>query len=1000
MRYLLLSLVVLAPWFGAPNLSAQTTPFPKPYDDPETGPPRMAAQQAADTMEVPPGFQVELFASEPMVRQPIGMTIDSQGRFWVAENYTYARSGINFDLSLRDRIVVLEDEDGDGKADKRTVFWDQAERLTSVEVGFGGVWALCAPHLIFIPDADGDLVPDGPPQVMLEGWQADSVRHNFVNGLRWGPDGWLYGRHGVQAVSMVAAPGAPEEDRVRMDCGIWRFHPTRRLFDVVCRGTTNPWGMDWDRHGELFFINTVIGHLWHGVPGAYFQRMHGEHANPHLYELISQTADHVHWDETHEGWTAQKKGLSAGSDAAGGGHAHSGMLIYQDSQWPESYRDSLFTLNFHGRRINRDSLHREGATYVGRHQADFAKSQDAWFRGIDLLSGPTGEVYVLDWSDTGECHENDGVHRSSGRIFTIKHENHTANDRPTRMPQDDQAALANWSLADAVWQSRQARHQLHQQAALGHALEPAVAILRSALQADDPLRVLRAMWTLRVIDALEPAELLELSRHADEHVRVWSLRMLADASMVSDAAQQRIAEMAAEDQSGLVLTYAASALPKLDDAARWQVAAALASQARFAEDRVLPNLVWYGIEPLVANNPSAAVACLQSSAMPKLKRFIAQRLAFSLDTNPAAIDGVVQVIARSNDVDEQWLLLSGVAAALTGWSTAPEPAGWSELAERLQDHHQASLRGLVGELSLVFGSGRGAESLLAIVGDGAQPTVSRIRAVEALAAANAAGLTEQLERLLRDRRMSAAAVRGLALAAPDSYPQTVVQEYHRLPIDGRQAAIESLIQRPAWAAMLLQATEENAISKEDVSASALRQIQLLGDSELNARVLRLWPERRLIQADRVKQTHALKEALTAARLAAADLSAGKALFAKTCGSCHKLFGEGGEIGPGLTGAQRGNVTYWLENILAPSAAVPANYRVSVVLLDDGRVINGVIVGQTSQTLRVQTATKLETIPQHRVETIRATELSLMPDGLLDDWSSGEVRDLMAYLMAP
>lgn len=218
-------------------------------------------------MTVPPGFHVSLFASEPLLRQPIGMTTDSRGRLWVAENNTYSDAKINFDLSQHDRILILEDTDHDGRADRQTVFWDQGQKLTSVEIGFGGVWALCPPRLLFIPDRNGDDVPDGKPQVVLDGFDDGVVRHNIANGLRWGPDGWLYGRHGIQATSYVGVPGTLPSQRTPINCCVWRYHPTRRIFEVVCRGTTNPWGMDWNAQGELFFINTVIGHLWHAVPG-------------------------------------------------------------------------------------------------------------------------------------------------------------------------------------------------------------------------------------------------------------------------------------------------------------------------------------------------------------------------------------------------------------------------------------------------------------------------------------------------------------------------------------------------------------------------------------------------------------------------------------------------------------------------------------------------------------------------------------------------------------
>ncbi|MFO0953046.1 MAG: PVC-type heme-binding CxxCH protein, partial [Isosphaeraceae bacterium] len=367
---------------------------------------------------MPEGFRVSVFATEPDVRNPIGMAWDARGRLWVAENYTYAERTQKFDLKLRDRVIVLEDADRDGRAERRKIFTDNVQRLSSVELGYGGVWLLCPPQLLFVPDANGDDVPDGAAEVVLDGFTVPAENyHNFANGLKWGPDGWLYGRCGCSAPGKLGAPGTPDEGRVPINGGLWRYHPRRKTVEVVAHGTTNPWGHDWNALGEAFFINTVNGHLWHAVPGAHFVRPHTVDPNPYVYQPIDQHADHWHWDHSKD-WT-DSRNVTGEHDRLGGGHAHSGLMIYQGDNWPEAYRGELFTLNLHGRRINRDPLERLGGGYVGRHKPDPFRAADPWFRGIDLSYGPDGRVYVLDWSDAGECHESTGVHRSSGRVFTI-----------------------------------------------------------------------------------------------------------------------------------------------------------------------------------------------------------------------------------------------------------------------------------------------------------------------------------------------------------------------------------------------------------------------------------------------------------------------------------------------------------------------------------------------------------------------------------------------------
>lgn len=601
---------------------------PAPFNTQEITIPFLKPAEALKAIAVPKGFRVQLAAAEPMVQQPIDMAWDTRGRLWVAECYTYAERETNFEKKLKDRIIILEDTNHDGVFDKRKIFWDGASQLTSIELGFGGVWAACAPNILFLADRNGDDRPDSEPEVILDGFETDKVRHNIVNGLRWGPDGWLYGRHGILGPgSKVGRPGSPEAKRTHIQCGIWRYHPTRKSFEVFCHGTTNPWGHDWDEHGQLFFINTVIGHLWHAVPGARYQRMYGNHFDKHLYELIQQTADHYHFDVGNEKWSDLKKtGMTSGTDAAGGGHAHTGMMIYLGDNWPAEYRGNVFTLNLHGLRMNQESLHRQGAGYVGKHAADFMFTSDKWFRGIELSYAPDGSVYVLDWSDIGECHDNDGIHRTSGRVYRISY-------GKTEVAKVD---LTNWSnedLAESVgspneWYSRQARQLIQQRAAAGQDLTKAALKLMNTyrLTSSTPT-ALRAMWTLNAIGSADEDWLLEQSNDKREHVRTWAVKLLCDQKALSKKTHKRFIEMGGQDKAGLVQLQLASALQQLPIEDRWPLANALVSQDTFAKDPVFPLLVWYGINPAVTENRNAALKLVAQCKIPKVRQFIARRLA-------------------------------------------------------------------------------------------------------------------------------------------------------------------------------------------------------------------------------------------------------------------------------------------------------------------------------------------------------------------------------------
>jgi putative membrane-bound dehydrogenase-like protein len=295
--------------------------------------------------------------------------------------------------------------------------------------------------------------------VILDGWTLKGG-HNMVNGLVWGPDGWLYGRHGITAPSFVGKPGTPESQRAHVSCSIWRYHPIRGVFEVVANGTTNPWGLDWDDYGQPFFSNNVIGHFWHLIPGAHYKRMFGEDPNPKTYQLMDQCADHLHWSGGD--WTKARSGMGA----LGGGHSHAGCMVYLGGAWPSEYRNRVFMVNIHGNRVLYDELLRKGSGYIAKHGSDFLMANDNWFRGVSVSYGPDGGVFVSDWNDIGECHDHDGSYRGSGRIYKI-----TYGQPKAAVPMDLQKLadpeLVNMQLHTNDWFARHARFFRNARSAAG-----------------------------------------------------------------------------------------------------------------------------------------------------------------------------------------------------------------------------------------------------------------------------------------------------------------------------------------------------------------------------------------------------------------------------------------------------------------------------------------------------------------------------------------------------
>ncbi|MGV3659990.1 MAG: PVC-type heme-binding CxxCH protein [Prosthecobacter sp.] len=1004
-RAFLLSALALSP------LPALADEFPKIYDS-EKGAP-MPAEEVAATMQLPPGFKCVVFAAEPDVRQPIAMSWDTKGRLFVAENYTYAENPIRWDTKLKDRVIILEDKDGDGRHDGRKVFWEGGSYLTSVETGYGGVWVLHNGTLSFIADKNGDDIPDGEPEVLLDGFNVKTIGHNIVNGLRWGPDGWLYGRHGITDTSAVGAPGTPLEERVKMNCAIWRYHPRLKFLETVAHGGTNSWGHDWNEDGELFMINTVIGHLWHVIPGAYYRRMFGTHLNPHVYEIIEQTADHFHWDNGSEKWSDIRAGVSGKTLQLGGGHAHVGMLIYQGGLWPKEYHGAVLTCNLHGNRINMDKLEREGCGYVGKHAPDFMQAKDKWFRGIDLLTCPDGNVIVSDWSDSGECHDNDGVHRSSGRIYKIVY-GEKKKAEPINVAAMTDEDLVKCLSSTNNWRARAASQVLlHKLQALLEDPKASEAqkdlvfhlsekMTRGSGSKQTDLRALQNEIAVNWLDVFPLARTFwepERSKSLSDEALLANWVDAAHAIDTPGELHTLLTRLAESSSSGLVRLHLASALQKMPPKYRWPIATALAKHEEDANDRQQPLMIWYGIEPAVAADPMKGVELIKEAKLPTVRRLVARRIAEMIEDKPEAVDALIVAMAGIEKTAGEDVL-RGIAAGLNGFSTAKKPKGWDEAAKALEANASEEMKGLARNLSVVFGSGRAADELIAIVKDAEGDANARLNAFASLTRSAKPELLPVVRGQINDKVLATAARKALAAYDDPNIPKALMQPWPGRSEEQQAATVATLTSRASYAKALLEAVKAGRVPANAISPFQARQILNLGDESLTKLLTEVWGEIRETPEAKKAEFAKWETLLTKDKLAKADQPKGRMIFMAACAACHKMYGQGGAIAPELTGSDRRNLKYLLENILDPNAVVPADFRVTVFTLKDGRVLTGVIPEKTERTLTVQTPAERLTIEKTQIVKQEQLTQSLMPEGLLAALGEENVVNLIAYLMGP
>jgi hypothetical protein len=587
MRPLLCFLALAAAAIGASPIEDKNRPV--------AAEPSLTPEQTAKQFKVPPGFKVQLVTGEPDLVQPIAFTQDDRGRLWVVTNTNYPKCP----GEPKDSILIFEDTDGDGRADKRTVFHDKLTFSSGIAVGFGGVWVGAPPNLLFFPDKNGDDKPDSEPEKILDGWGWEDT-HETLNDFTWGPDGWLYGTHGVFTNSNVGKPGAPASERVKINAAVWRFHPVKRTFERWAEGGSNQWGIDWNDRGEAFFAACVIPHMWHAIQGARYHRQAGPHVDAHTYDDIKTIA-----------WGRYEKA------------AYCGMMVYLGDLFPREWRDTLFFHDIHMNKQRNERAVRSGSGYKSERNVDFIVSDDKWFRGLSPQYGPDGSVFINDWYDKIPCHQQrEFTDRTNGRIYKVT----TDTVKPVKvdLARTGDAELIQYQLHPNDWFVRHARRLLQERG-----LKPdGIAALEKILAENpDDTRQLRALWALHCGGGLSEATALKAAKSQSEYVRGWAITLLCEEGKPTEAVLAEMLRLAKSDPAPLVRLRVASALQRVPVAKRWPIFMELASNAQDSADQNLPLMIWYAAEPAVAADTAKAAELLAASKIPKLQEYITRRMA-------------------------------------------------------------------------------------------------------------------------------------------------------------------------------------------------------------------------------------------------------------------------------------------------------------------------------------------------------------------------------------
>jgi putative membrane-bound dehydrogenase-like protein len=945
----------------------------RPPNDPYT------PAEAIRRMVVPPGFRVELVASEPEIVNPVAMTFDERGRVWITESLEYPRQSAG---RGRDRVKVLEDTDGDGRADTFRIFADGLNIPSGVAVGHGGVWVANAPDILFLQDIDGDGKAD-QREVVVTGFGRDDT-HELPNSLVWGPDGWLYGWNGVFNRSRVTQRGKTYE----FTCAIFRIHPRTREFELFCEGTSNPWGIAWDGEGSAFASACVIDHLWHLTESGYYHRQGGPYP-PFTWKIESIVA-HKH----------QKA-------------AYCGIHFYDSNAYPKVYREKLFMGNIHGNCINVDRLARNGSTYMAAAEPDFLTANDAWFMPVSQKTGPDGSLYILDWYDRYHCYQDAnrdpvGIDRLKGRLYRVRYR-----DTPRRSGFD----LSNESDDELIallgspsgYDRDTARRLLAERDS--RAVDGRLQAL--ILESTTPRKTrMSALWTLVSRGPLEREFHLALLGDPDPGFRAWGVRAAGNMRKVEPAVREKLTKLA-HDPSPDVQLQVAIAARKIEGVEPVDLLTEVASAC--GDDPLIPHIVWQNLHPLLKQDGDKLIATLEGLAArpgPGLIPILARALDVILhqpDPNPHSVAGLLKRVIATGHAAMIREAVDAVASAFRerrfrgSQASALTSALREVVSAEVEKQPRSPLAIEFRLLSAYLGDPAGIESARRAVISPLPSSAPRSNAFDALVfAAPQRDVVEVTGTIFSDRRVAGtpefrARVLG-ALGAIDSpeVARLVLEAYPQMEPELKPRAIELLTQRPGWSLALLKAIGAHKVDAAALNVNQVRKLLASKDPELVAQVKSQWGTvREGRNPEREEVASAMRSLL---RKTPGDAFAGIEVFKRVCAQCHKIYGEGQDVGPEITSNGRASYEQLVSNVFDPSLVIGASYQGTTVATRDGRVLTGLLTEESPERVVLKTqGAKLETIPRTDVEALKQSPLSLMPEDLEKQLKPQELADLFAFI---
>ncbi|WP_158633427.1 PVC-type heme-binding CxxCH protein [Tautonia sociabilis] len=941
---------------------------------PEEVPPEgLAPAEAREAIRVPDGFEVELVVSEPLVMDPVAFDWSADGRLWVVEMADYPLG-----VEGGGRVRVLEDEDGDGRYDRSTVFLDGLSYPNGIMPWREGVLISSAPEILYAEDSDGDGRCDRR-EVLYSGFAEANPQHR-LNGFSLGLDGWVYaadadgGRvRSTRSGDSVEVRG--RDLRLRPDSG-----------EIEPASGRSQYGRLRDDWGDWFLNNNSVW-AWHVVLADEDLRRNPSFAASGVLQLL----------EPDTALYPASRTVARFNDPGAANRATSACSPspYRDELLGSSFRSNLFICEPVHNLVHRMVLRPDGASYAGRRAegeetSEFLASTEHWFRPVSVRTGPDGALWVADMNraviehpewipDDWEARIDLRAGSDRGRIYRVV----PSGSRPRGIPRLD--GLDGPGLVAAM-DSPNGWVRDTCQRLLIHEPDPSAIVPLRGLAASSgyPEARVQALWTLACLGGLD-AEAVRVGLE-DEHPEVRRAAILAGRSLLpEDAEAGGLMRAGAEDPEPRVRFASALAMgdwpdpraaealatiAKADGDDPWMRAAVLSS-ARPHASALLASLL--GGDRIDASTAEEMIAPLFASAVS--------------GSGPEAVSGIVrEVLAAIGSAEDAGpARLSAVAALLDEAARAGVPVDrWVEADA------DPGLRALSARLSPFF------EAAREIAGDEERDEEARAAAVRLLGrepggAGRDSGVLAQLLRPQEASSVQREAVAAISRLGDDRVPALLLDGWRGHGPALRLAILDTLLTRDSWRDALLDAIEGGKVPASEVGPSHRERLLGSRDAPARDRAAALFGK---TGGERAEVVARLRSALALG----GDPKAGRAVFSKSCAPCHRLEGEGFDVGPDLASLSDRSPEALLVAILDPNRAVEAKYASYTAATVDGRVVTGLIAEETSNAVALlRQGGERDVLLRSEIEEIAGSGKSLMPEGLEQDISAQELAHLIAFL---